>query len=83
MFSVAYLVGAHQWISRIDITSPEICCIYLLSPTSAGNDQNGDPLTIKMADWNGSGYPENSSIDENFLYPKQYFWSASQHPGLH
>ena len=26
-----------------------------------------------MADWNGSGYRENSSIDENFLSPKNIF----------
>ena len=24
-----------------------------------------------MADWNGSGYRENSSIDENLLSPKK------------
>ena len=26
-----------------------------------------------MADWNGSGYRKNSSIDENFLSPKNIF----------
>ena len=26
-----------------------------------------------MADWNGSGYRENNSIDENFLCPKNIF----------
>ena len=26
-----------------------------------------------MADWNGSGYRENSSIDEKFLSPKNIF----------
>ena len=36
-----------------------------------------------MADWNGSDYRENSSIDEKFLSPKKYFWSISQQPGLH
>ena len=42
-----------------------------------GNDQNDDPITIQMSDWNGSGYRENSSsdesddsIDEKFLSPK-------------
>ena len=28
LFSVVYLVGAQQWISWIDIISPEICFIY-------------------------------------------------------
>ena len=30
-----------------------------------------------MAGWNGSGYRENSSIDEKFLFPKIYYWSTS------
>ena len=70
LFSVVYLVGAQQWISWIDMISPEIC---LQSPNSADNDQNDNPLTLKMADWNGSGYRENSRIDENFLSPKKLF----------
>ena len=36
-----------------------------------------------MTDWNGSGYCENSSIDEKFLSPKIYYLVYSQHPGLH
>ena len=73
LFPIVYLVGAQQWISWIDMISPGICFIYGESPNSAGNDQNDDPFTIKMADWNGSDYRENSSIDENFLSPRKIF----------
>ena len=30
-----------------------------------------------MTDWNGSGYRENSSIDEKFLSPKNIIWSTA------
>ena len=30
-----------------------------------------------MTDWNGSGYRENSSIDEKFLPQKYIIWSTA------
>ena len=82
LFSVLYLVGAHQWISWIDMISPEICFVYGVQIQQATIKMTTHSLKKWLTEMD-QAIGKTLVLMKNSYPQKKYFWSTSQHPGLH